>query len=338
MAARIQPKVIVRRLADVSRISDLYTSRPSTGCKLSGINSNTSTLHCRQYYSTTPARNGNRIKPLHFHVPLFPGVQLLDFAGPLDVLSLRSQYPETSGLTLTLLSSTLDPVSTKPVPPLSAKWSFNLPPGTNTSFNPRVVPDVTFQDYLQALSDGGIAEDGASGSLRPIDVLLIPGGPGTRLDRIESDPSKGTVSNTQEAQDFIKAVASHVRHSVITICTGSHVLAQTGLLNHLDATTNSARFKDVSTANHPHSRKVKWQANRRWVRTSVPDVSTGTTSDQLNDTTQTRDGLRPGIEVWSSAGVTAGLDLLLEFVKVHYGGVEVAQQTAKRLEYRWERD
>lgn len=281
--------------------------------------------------------NGNRAKPLHFHVPLFPGVQLLDFAGPLDVLSLRSQYPETSGLTLTLLSSTLEPVSTKPVPPPSARWNFNLPPGTNTSFNPKVVPDVTFQDYLSALARGDIADNGIDGSLKPIDVLLIPGGPGTRLDRIHSDSAEANISNTQEAQGFIKAVASHVRHSVITICTGSHVLAQTGLLNNLDATTNSARFKDVSTANHPHSRKVKWQENRRWVRTSVPDASTGNTSAQL-DTTKTQHGLRPGIEVWSSAGVTAGLDLLLEFVKVHYGGVEVAQQTAKRLEYRWEQD
>ncbi|EED22841.1 hypothetical protein TSTA_063230 [Talaromyces stipitatus ATCC 10500] len=282
--------------------------------------------------STTSAMKIDRPKPLHFHVPLFPGVQLLDFTGPLDVLSLRSQYPETSGLTLTLLSSTLEPVSTKPIPPPSAKWKFNLPPGTNTNFNPKVVPDVTFQDYLSALARGKISDNG-DGSLKPIDVLLIPGGPGTRLDRIHSDP-EAKISNTQETQDFIKAVASHVRHSVITICTGSHILAQTGLLNNLDATTNSARFKDVSTANHPHSRKVKWQANRRWVRTSVPNASISrSTTGQLDN-----EGLRPGIEVWSSAGVTAGLDLLLEFVKVHYGGEEVAQQTAKRLEYRWERD
>ena len=335
MVSRIRPGLITRPLTFVSR-NGIYTSRSNTGCKSSCIHSTTSTVH-RCSLSTTLVRNENRTKPLHFHVPLFPGVQLLDFAGPLDVLSLRSQYPETSGLTLTLLSSTLEPVSTKPVPPPSARWNFNLPPGTNTSFNPKVVPDVTFQDYLSALARGDIADNGADGSLKPIDVLLIPGGPGTRLDRIHPDPAETNISNTQEMQDFIKAVASHVRHSVITICTGSHVLAQTGLLNNLDATTNSARFKDVSTANHPHSRKVKWQANRRWVRTSVPGAPTGSTSVQL-DTTKPQDGLRPGIEVWSSAGVTAGVDLLLEFVKVHYGGVEVAQQTAKRLEYRWEQD
>lgn len=165
--------------------------------------------------------NDNRTKPLHFHVPLFPGVQLLDFAGPLDVLSLRSQYPESSGLTLTLLSSTLEPVSTKPAPPPSARWNFNLPPGTNTSFNPKVVPDVPFQDYLSALARGDIAENDADGSLKPIDVLLIPGGPGTRLDRIHSDPAEAKISNTQEAQDFIKAVAPHVRHSVITMAAMS---------------------------------------------------------------------------------------------------------------------
>jgi putative intracellular protease/amidase len=295
------------------------------GCKGSCVNARASTLYSRQL-STTPVPKQLNKPPLHFHVPLFPGVQLLDVAGPLDVLNIRSQYPETSGITLTLLSSTLDSVSTKPVPPPSAKWNFNLPPGTNTSFNPKVVPDVTFQDYLSAVAQGQIADDG-SGPLKPIDVLLIPGGPGTRLARIH--PESESISNTQETIEFVKAVASHVRHSVITICTGSHVLAQTGLLNGIDATTNSARFKDVSTANHPHSRKIKWRENKRWVRSSVPT----NTSAQLNTT---HDGLRPGLDVWSSAGITAGMDLMLEFVKAHYGGVKVAEETAKRLEYRWE--
>ncbi|OKL58322.1 hypothetical protein UA08_06629 [Talaromyces atroroseus] len=286
----------------------------------------TSTLH--SYPLSTTQLNK---PPLHFHVPLFPGVQLLDVAGPLDVLNIRSQYPETSGITLTLLSSTLEPVSTKPVPPPSAKWNFNLPPESNTSFNPKVVPDVTFQDYLSAIARGEIADD-ASGSLKPIDVLLIPGGPGTRLARIH--PDTGIIANTQEAIEFIKAIASQVRHSVITICTGSHVLAQTGLLNGIDATTNSARFRDVSTANHPHSWKVKWRENKRWVRSSVPTTSSTASPAQLNGTSE--GGLRPGLEVWSSAGITAGMDLMLEFVKAHYGGAKVAEQTAKRLEYRWE--
>ena len=58
---------------------------------------------------------------------------------------------------------------------------------------------------------------------KPIDVLLIPGGPGTRLNRIfrsgiavgsrtTESLSSSSSSNTQEVQDSIKAVASHVRH------------------------------------------------------------------------------------------------------------------------------
>ncbi|KAJ5788031.1 hypothetical protein N7457_003021 [Penicillium paradoxum] len=265
------------------------------------------------------------LRPLHYHLPLFPGFQLLDVAAPLDILNIRSQYPDTDGITLTVSAATQDPVSVKPIPPPKAPWRFDIPASNvNTTCNQQMVPQCTFADVIAALKAGNVAGDGSS-EIKPVDVLIIPGGPGTRLDRIygtNTAPSEVKVPNTQEVQDFVTAVAPYVRHSIITVCTGSHILSQTRLLDNRQATTNSARYDDVIEK----SSWVNWQRNKRWLRDTVPE-------DAVSDTS-----LRPGIEIWSSAGITAGIDVMLEFISAHYGGIEVGMQTAKRMEYRWERE
>ncbi|KAJ6180368.1 Major facilitator superfamily domain general substrate transporter [Penicillium mononematosum] len=213
---------------------------------------------------------------------------------------------------------------TNPSP--KANWQFDLPASNiNTACNQQMLPQCTFADVVSALKAGKVAEDG-SGEFKPIDVLIIPGGPGTRLNRIydtNTTSDKVKVPNTQEVQDFLTAVAPFVRHSIITVCTGSHVLSQTGLLDGRQVTTNSARYDDVAK----QTGDVKWQRNRRWLRDSVP-------KDAMSDGLS----LLPGVEIWSSAGITAGIDVMLEFISEYYGGIEVGIETAKRMEYRWERE
>lgn len=249
--------------------------------------------------------------PVHYLMPIFPGFQLLDLTGPLDILNLYSNGSEGPELSLKLIAETLDPVPTKPVVPASADWSFDLQgafPKTggkvNTTFNEYLQPDITYGDYLKAIK----ADDSAI----PVDVLLIPGGVGTRLERIHPDGTK--TSNIQSLLDFIPNIAPYIRTAIITVCTGSYALALTGLLDDRRATTNMARFADVAKRNP----QVLWQHAARWVRSQPSEAK----------------GALP-IDIWTSAGISAGMDVTLAFIAHHYGGQEVARGLAKALEYDW---
>ncbi|EXJ70078.1 uncharacterized protein A1O5_07151 [Cladophialophora psammophila CBS 110553] len=253
--------------------------------------------------------------PVHYLLPIFPGFQLLDLAGPLDILNILSAQldPDKYPLSLTFIAETLDPVPVKPIPPKSANWTFDLPnalPQTNgkinTSFNEYLQPDTTYADFWEALRAGKPGPH--------IDVLLIPGGIGTRLRRVHPDGSK--TSNIQSLLDFVPKVVPHISTAILTVCTGSDALAQTGLLNARRATTNISRWADT-TGRNP---KVSWVNFARWVR-SLPSEARGHDSAP--------------IEIWTSAGISAGMDLTLAFVEQFYGGQDVARGLAKALEYDW---
>ncbi|KAH6620946.1 class I glutamine amidotransferase-like protein [Chaetomium sp. MPI-SDFR-AT-0129] len=73
----------------------------------------------------------------------------------------------------------------------------------------------------------------------------------------------------------------------VTICTGAGIAAQAGVLDGHRATTNKAAWTSMT----PKGPNVKWVSPARWVE----------------------DG-----KVWSSSGVTAGMDLTFEFVRQKY--------------------
>lgn len=97
---------------------------------------------------------------------------------------------------------------------------------------------------------------------------------------------------------FVRALAKRgVR--VASVCSGAYVLAEAGLLDGRRATTHWQRTGHFVAA-YP---KVKLEADRIY----------------------TRDG-----NVWTSAGITAGIDLALAMVAEDYGD-EIVQRTAKQL-------
>jgi len=97
---------------------------------------------------------------------------------------------------------------------------------------------------------------------------------------------------------FVRAVAKRgVR--VASVCSGAYMLAEAGLLDGRRATTHWGRTRHFLSA-HP---RVKWEPDQIFVR----------------------DG-----NIWSSAGITAGIDLSLAMVAEDFGD-EIAQQTARQL-------
>ena len=130
--------------------------------------------------------------------------------------------------------------------------------------------------------------------LLPESVLLVPGGMATRT--LVADRS------------YIATLADWATQSAwtLTVCTGSALLAATGLLDGLPATSNKTAFDWVRGVRP----QVAWQAKARWVRAG---------------------------KYYTASGVSAGMDMALGFI-ADREGVAQAESIAKRCEYRWQRD
>lgn len=81
------------------------------------------------------------------------------------------------------------------------------------------------------------------------DILLVPGGQGTR--REVDNPSM---------LSWLKTQAGHAEY-VTSVCTGSALLAKAGILDGVCATTNKAAFDWVAS----QSSAVTWKKQARWV-------------------------------------------------------------------------
>jgi transcriptional regulator GlxA family with amidase domain len=126
------------------------------------------------------------------------------------------------------------------------------------------------------------------------DILLVPGGFGTRA-AVNDAP-------------FLKrlAAASHRSTITTTVCTGSALLARTGLLDGRPATSNKLAW-DWVVQQGP---RVKWRRQARWVD----------------------DG-----DIVTSSGVSAGIDMALSLIaRLH--GRDMALASARNMEYRWHED
>src|SRR6195256_3226876 len=107
-----------------------------------------------------------------------------------------------------------------------------------------------------------------------------------------------TAANCAKTLAFVRAIAKRgIR--VASVCSGAYVLAEAGLLDGRRATTHWERTRHFVSA-YP---MVKLEPDRIYVR----------------------DG-----NIWSSAGISAGIDLALAMAAEDFGD-EVAQKTARQL-------
>jgi transcriptional regulator GlxA family with amidase domain len=118
-----------------------------------------------------------------------------------------------------------------------------------------------------------------------IDTLLIPGGEGSQTARYDEHLMK-----------WIRSAARSSRR-IATVCSGTFIAAEAGLLDGRTVTTHWARAQQLAD---------------EYPRLTVDP-----------DPIYRRDGT-----VWTSAGVTAGIDLSLAMVEADYGS-DVAQTVAR---------
>ena len=124
-----------------------------------------------------------------------------------------------------------------------------------------------------------------------VDLLVVPGGWGTR-----------TLVNDERAVKWIREQATHTELTA-SVCTGSFLLAQAGILKGRRATTH-------------------WQSLDRMQQT-YPTITV------VRDEHVVEEG-----EILTSAGISAGIDLALRVVaRLH--GEAVARATARYMEYQY---
>jgi transcriptional regulator GlxA family with amidase domain len=147
---------------------------------------------------------------------LFPGFELLDVFGPLELFGhLKSQ------LRLVLVGPTAGAVK--------------------SAQGPEAVADLGLDDA------------------RALDLLLVPGGIGTR-----------TAVDDARLVEWIRTRAA-AAEIVMSVCTGAGLLARAGVLDGRRATTNKRAFAWVES----QGPRVQWVRQARWVRDGNVVTSAG---------------------------------------------------------------
>lgn len=204
-------------------------------------------------------------------LPTHFGLVLFPTFQPLDVfgpLGVLNTLALQHHVSLSIIAATLAPISTAPT----------VSNAVSPNFAQSVVPTHTFANPPAGL-----------------DVLIVPGGFGTRAPEPE----------LAEMIRYVRDVYPTLRH-IISVCTGSSILARAGVLDGRRATTNKRAWREMVG----HGPRTHWVARARWVR----------------------DG-----NVWTSSGVSAGIDATLAWVAEVFGE-EVAEGLAAAVEHNRVRD
>jgi transcriptional regulator GlxA family with amidase domain len=189
-------------------------------------------------------------------IVIFDDVEVLDFCGPLEVFSAvrmneEGRLSEPSPFEVLLVAQFDRPIT--------------------TAGGMKVLPCTTFD------------------SCPPMDILVVPGGRGTRREM-----------KNDAMLSFVVSRAAQVE-TLASVCTGSLILGNAGLLDGLRATT--------------HWRSLEL------MKELFPKVTVDSESHVVEQD-----------RIITSAGISAGIDMALRVV-VRYCGETVARATAHHMEY-----
>ena len=190
-----------------------------------------------------PTRSPRDLTPRRVAMVGFPGVQLLDVVGPLEVLAAASLAAEHRGAGRGYVLEVVGPELS----------------GLRAASGLRIGVDRTYADRP-----------------RDLDTLIVAGGAGSRR-----------AAHDRRVLDYVVAADSRARR-LCSVCTGAGILAAAGLLEGRRVTTHWAWASTLSAR--------------------FPDIEVDP------DAIYCRDG-----RVWTSAGVTAGMDLALALVEDDLG-------------------
>lgn len=132
-------------------------------------------------------------------------------------------------------------------------------------------------------------------------MLIAPGGRGVNY-------ALETVNDTR-IEDFIAARFASTPY-VLSVCNGAAWLARAGVLKGRRATTNKATWAWVTDPKHGEG--IEWVPSARWVQNE-------------------------GSKVWTSSGISAGIDMTYAFLKYLYGAEKV-DEVMNVAEYTPHRD
>ncbi|KAK4097134.1 DJ-1/PfpI family protein [Parathielavia hyrcaniae] len=208
-------------------LCSLPTALGHSPCKSHKAQSS-SAVRCLVHGRTPDIHNTTTGKPPHdvtdppvkFGMVLFRAFEPLDVFGPIQALFMLSRIRR---LELSLIAETLDVVTTQPVVAAMNPMNSNV--------FPMLPPSHTLET---APTD--------------LDVLIIPGGLGTRSPLINA-----TI-------EYITQTYPKVQY-LITVCTGSALAARAGVLDGRQATTNKASWSSTVL----YGPKTKWIPHARWV-------------------------------------------------------------------------
>ena len=203
------------------------------------------------------------VHKLNVGILIFDGVEVLDFAGPFEVFS-----------------------RTRLVPGVESRRS-------DASAPFRVFTVTRNGETVTATGDLQLTPRYSFQTSPPIDLLVVPGGYGTRA-----------LLRDRETLDWIRTTAATAK-KVTSVCTGSLLLAQAGLLDGRRATTHWGALDLLQEISDAREADISIQHDLRFVD----------------------DG------IITSAGVSAGIDMALHVVE-QVCGASVAAETAHYMDYK----